>query len=212
MANFTKQIISLIQQAQERQAQALELTYDSTIKHAKVSELTKADYSNRKLVESQLKVIIDSLVEYGFLGAIYVNGDTNEVVDGWHRLELWKQLGHDTIPAYILQFQNRKHECEAHLRLNSVLAVFNPEDFGIHFANIDPLEFGITETEVKTYDSAKALESTKANKAPEMEGYKRLTTTIKSESFLKLQSFKKSMNVAHVADVVERLIEYYECH
>lgn len=211
MTNYTQQTISLIQQAQAKEAE--ELDYESKLTHVKIADLARPKFHTRKLVESQLKVIIDSLIEYDFLGGIYVNVENNEVIDGWHRSQLWQQMGNETIPVHYLRFQSAKQEREVHLRLNSILAVFQPEDFGIHFANINTLDFGFAETEAKTYDDKVNASAPKTpHKTNDLEGYKKLTTTIKSDLFEKLNSFKKQMMVPHIAQVVENLIQFYENH
>lgn len=208
---FNQHIISLIKQAQQRQANVLELDYDNCLTELDIAALEKPSFNTRKLVESQVSLLADSLAAYGFLGGIYVNQDTKEVIDGWHRLELWRQLGHTTIPAFLLGFGNVTQPREAHLRLNQVMAVFAPEEFGLEFDNINLLEFGFAESTLSLQERATPA-SKRFKHVTKQPGFTKFSTSILNSQYERLKAFKTKHMLADWADVIDLLIETYENH
>jgi hypothetical protein len=206
-----KVLLSLIKQAKEREAKILALGYQPHLVELSISNLVRPSYHKRVVVDTKLKTIVDSLSEYGFFGGIFVNEQTNEIVDGWYRSQIWKQLGNSTVPAYLLTIQNRKQEFEVHLRLNQSHATFLADDFGLEYEGVDLRDLGFTEADLHK-PQITPEKHTQPSRASKKEGYTKFSTNIPVAIFERLKAVKIKFMLHDWVDVLEILIENHEKH
>jgi hypothetical protein len=206
MQNYQKQTIGLIQQAQQRQLEVEEIYFVNKLEELPISDLRKPFYNKRVIVESRLKQLIYSLEDFGFLGGIYVHNNSLNVIEGWHRCELWQALGHKTIPCYKIDC-NSTQEVELHLKLNQQTAVFNLTEFGLEFEGLNLIEdFGFSEADLlPTLNHHQSAKTTALRNDPE--GYTKLSTLVKYSTLEKLKEVQSDRKLPTIGDVVETLIE-----
>lgn len=197
--------LEILKQAQKQKPELEELIHPEKLQEIPIAKLVRPSYSRRELIPNLQKTIVKSLYEHGFVGGIVVTKIFN-VIDGWHRSEVWKMMGYKTIPCYILDV-DYVTEQKLHLALNRHIAQFNPSDFGFTeaFSSINLVEdFGFTKADI-------------LNKPPEAPATKnvnryqsRLITSIPVQYHEKLNLIKKSMQVQNKSQVLIKLIDFYE--
>lgn len=199
------QIISLAQKAQRKRLELEEILYVKELEEVKISDLKKPSYHQRVVIDSRLKQLVCSLKDYGFLGGVFIHDKTLNVIDGWYRAEIWRELGHQTIPCYRIDCTNFQ-QVELHLKLNQQAAIFNPADFGLEFHGLDLIEdYGFSEADLAVVPSLPQQKEKSAKDDPD--GYTKLSTLVRLSTMQKLKALKESANLATIGDVVEALIE-----
>lgn len=177
-----------------------------------LSKLTRPVYHTRVPIENKVQALSNSLYSNNVIGAILVAKNKLTVIDGWQRVELQKAFGHQTISCYLIDCSLQK-EIELHIAINQQAAVFDLQEFGIEFQNIQLEDFGFSETELNdcratmdriseeikqeiSYTLPQKFRKCQINTNPE---------TIEKISFIKSQMKFKTNN-----QVIEHLITFYE--
>lgn len=139
------------------------------VQYVPINILRKAEYNPRKwdkTAEAQLK---ESIRRFGLVDPIVCNkasGRENVVIGGHFRLEMAKELKHETVPVVYLNISDIEKEKELNLRLNhntgefdwSLLSNFTEEflsDVGFDSEELDDI-FGLDET-LEEFDLEKEL-------------------------------------------------------
>jgi DNA modification methylase len=90
------------------------------IEFVDISSLIASDYNPRKWDEKQKKDLKESIMKFGTVDPIIANKNAerfNIVIGGHFRLEVCKELGHETVPVVYLDLTPER-EKELNLRLN----------------------------------------------------------------------------------------------
>jgi hypothetical protein len=67
----------------------------------------RTDPSNpNKMTIQQMLALEKSMHQFGYLTPIIVDADTMMIADGEHRYQVYKELGYEEIPAYVIRFDN----------------------------------------------------------------------------------------------------------
>ena len=88
------------------------------LKNVEVKKLKLATYNPRRITERELKKLVTSIEENGFIQPIVVNKDLT-IIGGHQRIKAAKQLNIDTVPAIVLDVDKQK-EKELNLVLNKI--------------------------------------------------------------------------------------------
>ncbi len=91
------------------------------IVYVPISELRKADYNPRKWSKNQMEQLKQSIVSFGVVDPLLVNGAENRrniVLGGHFRLEAMKDLKHSEAPVVYLNIPDIEKEKELNIRLN----------------------------------------------------------------------------------------------
>lgn len=88
------------------------------ITQIKVSKLKLAEYNPRRISDKELKKLVASIEEHGFVQPILVNKDLT-IIGGHQRVKAAKQLNIDTLPCIILDISKEK-EKEINIALNKI--------------------------------------------------------------------------------------------
>lgn len=88
------------------------------LKQIQVSKLKLADYNPRRISDKELKKLVVSIEENGFVQPIIVNKDLT-IIGGHQRVRAAKQLNISSVPAIILDVTKEK-EKELNLALNRI--------------------------------------------------------------------------------------------
>lgn len=65
----------------------------------------KTDPSNpNKMTVQQMLALEKSMHQFGYLTPIIVDAETMMIADGEHRYQVYKELGYEEIPAYVIHF------------------------------------------------------------------------------------------------------------
>jgi hypothetical protein len=201
-----KGLITLQEQIRQKKELAHQgINFEKTLVEVEISTLIRPPYSTREPVENGRNAILNSLKEYGFLGGIFIHRERNQVIDGWQRVELWKEeLGKTTIPCYQLDCTEAQ-ERKLHLSLNRHASVFDPSKFGIEFNSLNLKDFGMTEAELSIADPKVNVEK---RKLPNPEA---TVTLVKVISKLSTDAFEGLKNLARregktLNEIIEGLI------
>lgn len=209
MKEFTEQILSAIQEVQKELLEIEELILPDSIEQVNINQLVRPDYSRRIVIPNLIKVLVKSLTEFDFVGGIIVNSKNNHVIDGWHRVEIWKTMGNVNIPCYILDV-NSNQERKLHLLLNRQVSQFQASDFGFTsvFADLDLVkDYGFTRADF--FDEANSDEPI-VSKEQSNKLIKKLITALPESYHQKLEGFKKGMPAPNKSQVLIKLIDFYE--
>lgn len=200
--NF-KQVIDQIQQAQLVKLAQEKITYNKSLVEVEIAKLIRPSYSTRIIIDNRLSVLQDNLTQFGFLGGIFVHKQNHHVIDGWHRVEIWEQMGHTTIPCYLIQSNNHQ-ERQLHLRLNHQVAAFDLSSFDLSFPDFNLLNYGFSADELNTQGSdLSTYQSFQKRAAPD--GFVKLQTLVSKEAYQKLKEKRAVFGVNSVPEVIERL-------
>lgn len=186
-----------------------DILYDKTLVAVNIVDLIRPNYSSRQLVDNQIKALVRTLRQFGFLGGIFVEATRFHVIDGWYRVQEWKKMGWTTIPCFLLTC-SQEQERALHLGLNQQSATFNPSKFGIEFKDFDLKEdFGIDESDLAFLNKATQSKFSDAQKAAK-KGFTKLSTLMPIQAYDRLKSIRKDMKAPTMADVVINLIKFYD--
>lgn len=209
MKNFDQQILATIHQIRVELLDVEDLYLPEATTDLKIGDLKRPTYSKRVAIPSLIKILIRSLIEFGFVGGVIINRKNNHIIDGWHRVQVWKQLGNNTIPCFILDIDNQQ-EKKLHLFLNRQTAQFKPSDFGFttEFSGLDLInDFGFTKADfIKDED----LEISENQINSSAKYGSRLITALPAEYYQKLEALKKLMPAPNKSQVLIKLIDFYE--
>lgn len=208
MKDFTKQSLKLIEEVQKELLDVEELIHPREIEDVDIKKLIRPSYSSRVVIPNLLKTLVKSLYENNFVGGIFISKDLN-VIDGWHRVEIWEAMGNETIPCHILDIP-KPLERKLHLSLNRPISEFNLEDFGIssHFNDLDLVrDFGFTKADLLDEEIETEIVSDEAEK---LNPNSRLTASIPVEYHAKLDEIKKELELKNKSLVLIKLIDFYE--
>lgn len=205
-----QQIISLVQQAQLKRLEAEDICYSQEIVDVEIAQLKRL-FSFRVPIENRLHGLINSLSTYGFLGGIFVNESNLGVIDGWHRLELWEQMGNTTIPCYFLCCSEHQQK-ELHLSLNQQSADFDLSKFGLAFEKFDLKDFGFTEAELN--DCRGMMENVERDSEDSLESapqrIKRPVIPVTQITISRIDNLKKVLKMTSRNDVLTYLLDAHE--
>lgn len=203
---FTETLKNKIETDQKRIIDVLDIAYTGELQDVPISQLVRPKYSSRVVIDNKKHSLTENFKNYGFLGGIFVADSSYHVIDGWQRTKIWEEMGHTIIPCYTVTC-DEKQERELHLKLNTQLATFNIDDFGINFKDFNLIEdFGFCEMDIKSAPNLTEFGNNTKSK-PTLEGFTKLSTTISTESYQKLKAFKEDQKLAQLGDVIEFLIE-----
>lgn len=90
------------------------------IVNKKISDLKHPDYNPRRLTKKQHDDLKKSLSEFGIVDPAIVNtasGRENVIVGGNQRVDVWRDMGNDTFPCYLVNLDLQR-EKELNIRLN----------------------------------------------------------------------------------------------
>lgn len=84
---------------------------DQHIKHHSLTNIrvdsVKIDKTNpNKMTMQQMFALEKSMHRFGYLTPIIVDADTMTIADGHHRYLVYKELGYEEIPAYVIKFKD----------------------------------------------------------------------------------------------------------
>ena len=88
------------------------------LKNVEVKKLKLATYNPRRITERELKKLVTSIEENGFIQPIVINKDLT-IIGGHQRVKAAKQLNIDSVPAIVLDVDKQK-EKELNLVLNKI--------------------------------------------------------------------------------------------
>lgn len=199
-------ISELIETAYREQLEVLDIGETQKIVEVGISELLRPNFHKRQLVESRIKSIVQSLTTHGFIGGIVINGITKEVLDSWHRAELWSELGHSSIPAIEIYPFDENVAKELHLRLNQTHAGFDLSEFDLHFKGFDLSDFGITEDEI--IQAGQLIKKQRNDQPIPVEENKgiRFAAVIPQNDVRRLRELKDSWNLPTMGHVISKLL------
>ena len=83
-----------------------------------IKKINLAPYNPRKMNENEMKKLIDSLNEFGFIDPVIVNKN-NTLIGGHQRIEAWKRLGNKKVPCIYVDLSLRKEKA-LNLALNKI--------------------------------------------------------------------------------------------
>ena len=75
---------------------------------AKIADL-KPYPNNPRVNDEAVPVIVNSIKEFGFIGAIIINRE-NVIINGHTRVKAMKELGRETIPAIVVDHLTKEQE------------------------------------------------------------------------------------------------------
>ncbi len=154
-----------------------------TIQKVKITELKASKYNPRKWSEDAITQLKESIVRFGVVDPILVNGASNRknnVIGGHFRLKVLKDLGHDEVPVVYVNIADESKERELNLRLNKnlgewdyeLLAEFNENilsDVGFSSEEIDEI-IDLDPAEPEQFDLKKELEKLNIKKVKAKKG------------------------------------------
>lgn len=123
----------------------------------KISELKKAEYNPRKIGSAQRASLKECMMKFGFVGHVVVNSnpDRRDVIVGGHqRVDLWRELGHDTVPCAEMNLTEAE-ERELNIRLNKNGGEFDLKLLGEFFENNELIGFGFSMDELVDLDAGR---------------------------------------------------------
>lgn len=206
MNSYTEQILKDIQQIQKEVIDAEELFHPETIEQISIKKLIRPSYSQRIHIPNLVRPLVLSLHELGFVGGIIINKNFN-IVDGWHRTQIWKELGNTEIPCIILDV-TPEQERKLHLSLNRHTAQFDIKEFGFteEFTGINLIEdYGFSKIDF-------LLDDTSTPTAPELnrKSDAQLKLMLPEAYHKKLDNIKKDMSVRNKSEAVMKLIDSWK--
>lgn len=183
--------------------------FDKTLFEVPINDLKRPKYHSRQPIENRIETLYKSLSNHGFLGGIFITESSCNVIDGWHRVLLWKELDHTTIPCYKIRCTEQQ-EKDLHLRLNTQLATFDLREFGLTNPDVNLIkDYGFTEADLKS-DVISTNPITKLRQLKGNDGFKKVTVLLKSNVYERLETIKEFEKLQEWPDVLEVLIDNYE--
>lgn len=87
------------------------MTLSDTVREYPLTKIridqVRTDPSNpNKMSVQQMLALEKSMHTFGYLTPIIVDADTMMIADGEHRYQVYKELGYEEIPAYVIHFDN----------------------------------------------------------------------------------------------------------
>lgn len=147
-----------------------DITSQLKVEYIPVIALKENEYNPKKFSKESLKSIKDSIVAFGFVDPLVVNGATtrkNILIGGHARLKIAKELGYKTVPVVYVNIPVLEKEKELNLRLHKnqgefdfeLLAKFD-ESFlsSVGFSSEELDEVFKEENDVEQFDLQKELE------------------------------------------------------
>lgn len=93
----------------------------------------KTDPSNpNKMTVQQMLALEKSMHQFGYLTPIIVDAETMMIADGEHRYQVYKELGYEEIPAYVIRFDNDAERRKLRQVMNKL--------HGIHDREMDAID------------------------------------------------------------------------
>ncbi|WP_169303394.1 ParB/RepB/Spo0J family partition protein [Pedobacter cryophilus] len=212
MKDLNKKIQDLYDQV-KNQVQKEELCSPENIEEFNIDELTRPEFHTKKVLPERLRTLTTSFHEHGFLGAIFIN-NKNQVIDGWHRLEIWKYMGNKTIPCIKLDAP-MEHSKRLHLFLNQQVSLFTASDFGFTaaFEEFDLInDFGFSTADL----CSTPVENNKMEKNDYEKGEddnicnQKLIATIPLSYMKRIEELKKKLQLRNKSQVLMTLMDSYE--
>jgi hypothetical protein len=190
-------------------ANELQIDFDEIPREIEISKLRKTAYHNRVIISERYQSILQSLKEFGFIGAIFINAETNAIIDGWYRTEIWESLGHNSIPCFTIKC-NSQQEQSLYLRLNTQAATFDFTEYGLTLPKLNLIsDYGFTAADLKEIDHT--IIPPETPRRPENNnGLKKLSALLNHNVYVRLNAIKEQTKVENWSDVIEILIETYE--
>ncbi|HTK19191.1 MAG TPA: hypothetical protein VL442_06755 [Mucilaginibacter sp.] len=186
----------------------LKIDFDELPSERKISELKKTPYHNRVIIPEKYKSLHQSLTEFSFIGAIFINEETNTIIDGWYRKEIWGSLGHVSIPCFSIRC-NAEQEQALYLRLNTQAATFDFTNYGLTLPKVNLIsDYGFTVADLHVFDPTNT--SFEKPQRSETNGLKKLSALLNNNTYVRLTAIKEETKVENWSDVIEILIENYE--
>ena len=133
------------------------------IKLVKIANLKPAEYNPREMTKEQHKHLKESIVKYGFVEPLIVNGVSerfNIVIGGHQRLKIAEELKFTEVPVHYISLDIDR-EKELNIRLNKNTGQFDWDKLANEFNVDELLDFGFKPFELgffgdKLNDSQKA--------------------------------------------------------
>lgn len=207
MNTYEKKLIKLVNEQQLDQLATEDVNFTGELVDVEIDTLKRPDYSNRVQIPNLLKIVIQSLSQYDFLGGIFVGENSRNVIDGVHRAQIWKAMGHTTIPCYLISC-NPEQEKGLHLKLNTQASSFNPEDFGVHFSDLQAEDFGIKMMPAQM-DTPIMPSDTKLLPKPESAKFFKISTNIPAEVYNQFMAIKEASKQRSIANTIIHLVKFY---
>lgn len=210
MKKFTEQIVIALQQVHLELLDAEELMHPDSTEQVNINQLIRPSYSKRVIIPNLLKTLVRSLHEFDFIGGIIISGKNHHVIDGWHRVEIWKEMGKATIPCLKLNV-NQEQERKLHLSLNRHVVQFQASDFGFttEFAGLDLVgDYGFCKTDFLQNDPY--TDEKEARLEDRTMSISKLITSLPESYHLKMESLKRQMPAPNKSEVLIKLIDFYE--
>lgn len=150
-------------------------TENINVQHVNIRALVNAVYNPRKISDTSLSQLKESIDRFGMVDPIIVNSAFNRmnvVIGGHMRLKAAQSLGHETVPVVYVNIDDIEKEKELNIRLNKNTGEWDieklkdfPTDFlfDAGFTNEELTEFWTKEleTEEEDFDIEKELEEIK---------------------------------------------------
>jgi hypothetical protein len=89
------------------------------VEHYNIADVKPATYNPRKIGHSERKTLTASLKRFGMVEPVILNED-GTVISGHQRIEIWRELGNETIPAKVYSV-DKLTEKKMNVALNSEL-------------------------------------------------------------------------------------------
>lgn len=206
------------------------------LKNLKVNELDIVDYNPNEVSKSQMKHLIKTIKERGFMQPLTVTKlEGNEkytVIDGAHRLTAMIELKKETVPCYVIEGKTETDIKIDLINLNKIKGEFDPDKFAYLLKtlqddyNVDQLQelLNMSESELeqynllakddfdeRDYDFAE-IDKDKFKNLPVVIGYAKGKITAKTyEDFDKMYSrVKKKYKLALMDDFVKLMVKVME--
>lgn len=211
MKDYSKEIINSIKQVHQELLEFEELTISDRIDQIEIINLKRPNYSRRVIIPNLLNALVRSLHEFDFVGGIVINRKNNHVIDGWHRLSIWREMGHSKIPCLIVDV-NDEQEKKLFLILNRHVSQFVPSEFGFtnEFASLDLIkDFGFTKSDFIANQPELVASNDPIMKVNRVS---KLIASLPEPYYRKLEDLKKVMPAPNKSEVLIKLIDFYAKH
>jgi len=188
----------------------LGIKFDKTVVDMEIAKLRRGAYHSRVPIDAKLQTLLDSLQTYGFGGAIFASLRSHNVIDGWHRCEIWAEMGNTHIPCFLVDC-TLEQEMRLHLRLNTQAATFDlSQDFGLTFPGLDLIkDYGFTAADLAP-QNPRIIEPQKPKKPQQDSNLASFNTRLFREQYDKLKAIKEEHRLADWAGVIGILLDIYE--
>lgn len=150
-------------------------TENINVQHVNIRVLVNAVYNPRKISDTSLSQLKESIDRFGMVDPIIVNSAFNRmniVIGGHMRLKAAQALGHETVPVVYVHIEDIEKEKELNIRLNKNTGEWDIDKlkdfstdflFGVGFTNEELTDFWTKEleTEEEDFDIEKEMEEIK---------------------------------------------------